>query len=62
MYSIRASSNQPPQSDDELTDRHEAMREGGGDWIECEVGGYQAYTVLWAEALQRVAVNPRNFF
>ena len=28
------------QSDDELTDRHEAMREGGGEWIECEVGGY----------------------
>jgi hypothetical protein len=28
------------QSDDEPTDRHEAMREGGGDWIECEVGGY----------------------
>ena len=28
------------QSDDEQTDRHEAMREGGGDWIECEVGGY----------------------
>jgi len=28
------------QSDDEPTDRHEAMREGGGDRIECEVGGY----------------------
>ena len=29
------------QSDDEPADRHEAMREGGGDWLECEVGGYQ---------------------
>jgi hypothetical protein len=29
------------QSDDEPTYRHEAMREGGGDWLECEVGGYQ---------------------
>jgi uncharacterized protein DUF6178 len=28
------------QSDDEPADRHEAMREGGGHWIECEVGGY----------------------
>ena len=41
------------QSDDEPTDRHEAMREGdsmdaddapvhdsSGDWLECEVGGY----------------------
>jgi hypothetical protein len=28
------------QSDDEPADRHEAMREGGGDWLECEVGGY----------------------
>ncbi len=28
------------QSDDEPTDRHEAMREGGGEWLECEVGGY----------------------
>ena len=28
------------QSDDEPTDRHEAMREGGGGWVECEVGGY----------------------
>ena len=28
------------QSDDEATDRHEAMREGGGGWLECEVGGY----------------------
>ena len=28
------------QSDDEPVDRHEAMREGGGDWLECEVGGY----------------------
>jgi hypothetical protein len=29
------------QSDDEPTDRHEAMREGGGGWLESEVGGYQ---------------------
>lgn len=28
------------QSDDEPTDRREAMREGGGGWLECEVGGY----------------------
>ena len=28
------------QSDDEPIERHEAMREGGGDWLECEVGGY----------------------
>jgi hypothetical protein len=28
------------QSDDESADRFEAMREGGGDWLECEVGGY----------------------
>jgi hypothetical protein len=28
------------QSDDEATDRHEAMREGGGGVLECEVGGY----------------------
>ena len=28
------------QSDDEPADRHEAMREGGGDGPECEVGGY----------------------
>ena len=28
------------QSDDEPADRHESMREGGGDSLECEVGGY----------------------
>jgi len=28
------------QSDDEPADRHEAMREGGGDVLDCEVGGY----------------------
>src|SRR6187200_1793506 len=28
------------QSDDESVDRHEAMREGGGDGLECEVAGY----------------------
>jgi hypothetical protein len=28
------------ESDDEPADRHEAMREGGGDSVECEVGGY----------------------
>ena len=28
------------QSDDEPTDRDEAMREGGGDWLEREVAGY----------------------